>query len=88
MARSSRRKSKLLVKATELSLAAPQVRALRTAQMFAAGANPSAADRRENLRMVHEKYAPFGAIRRARRPMQRGSAAAELANEAASTGVQ
>jgi hypothetical protein len=60
MARISRRKSNFLIKATELSLAAPQVIALRTAQMLAAGAHPSAADQRENLLMVYEKYAAFG----------------------------
>jgi hypothetical protein len=60
MVRISRRKSNWLIKASELSFAAPQVVALRTAQMLAAGAYPTAGDQRENLRMVHEKYAAFG----------------------------
>src|SRR5262245_57800598 len=46
-------------KAAELSLAVPQVVALRTARMLAAGANPSARDRRELERMGTEKMLAF-----------------------------
>ena len=60
MARSYRRKSNLLIKSAELSLAAPQVIALRMVQALAAGASPSAGAQRENFRMVSEKYAAFG----------------------------
>jgi len=47
------------VKATELSIAAPQVVALRAARMLAAGVNPSASDRRELERMGTEKVLAF-----------------------------
>jgi hypothetical protein len=47
------------VKAAELSIAAPQVVALRAARMLAAGANPSARDRREFERMGTEKVLAF-----------------------------
>jgi len=46
-------------KVAELSLAVPQVVALRTARMLAAGANPSARDRREFERMGTEKMVAF-----------------------------
>jgi hypothetical protein len=46
-------------KATELSLAVPQVVAMRTARMLAAGVNPSARDRREFERMGTEKMLAF-----------------------------
>ena len=49
------RKSASISKITELAIAAPQVVALRTARMMAAGANPSAADRAELSRMSCEK---------------------------------
>jgi hypothetical protein len=42
-----------------LSLAVPQVVALRTARMLAAGASPSARDRREFERMGTEKVLAF-----------------------------
>jgi len=47
------------VKAAELSIAAPQVVALRAARMLAAGVNPSARDRRELERMGTEKVFAF-----------------------------
>lgn len=49
-----------LVKLAELSIAAPQVVAIRTARMLAAGANPNARDRAEFSRMGAEKLAAFG----------------------------
>jgi hypothetical protein len=57
MRRSKRNRS--LVKAAELSLTAPQVIAMRTARMLAAGVNPSARDRREFERMGTEKVLAF-----------------------------
>jgi hypothetical protein len=54
-----RRRKSAAVKAVELSLAAPQVIAHRTARMMAAGANPSARDRREFQRMGTEKVFAF-----------------------------
>jgi hypothetical protein len=50
-----RRKPNPLQKVAELSLAAPQVVALRSMQMLAAGANPSVRDRQELARMGSEK---------------------------------
>ena len=57
MKRYKRKRS--LAKAAELSLAVPQVVAMRTARMLAAGVNPSARDRRELERMGTEKYMAF-----------------------------
>ncbi len=45
--------------ATDLAVAAPQVVAHRLTRMAAAGANPSARDRKEFSRMVSEKQAAF-----------------------------
>lgn len=53
----SRRKT--LVRTLELAAAAPQVIALRTAGMLAAGHSPTARDRREMTRMVSEKVGAF-----------------------------
>jgi hypothetical protein len=50
---------RLAAQAVELSLAAPQVVALRVARLARAGAAPSAADRREFHRMGAEKVAAF-----------------------------
>ena len=47
------------MKLAELSIAAPQVVALRAARMLAAGVNPSARDRRELERMGTEKVLAF-----------------------------
>jgi hypothetical protein len=44
----------------ELAIAAPQVIAIRTAQMLAAGATPNARDAAEFSRMAPEKMAAFG----------------------------
>jgi hypothetical protein len=55
--RSKRNRS--LAKFAELSVAAPQVVALRTARMLAAGANPGARERRELERMGTEKMLAF-----------------------------
>jgi hypothetical protein len=55
----ARRRVRSLTKAAELSLAVPQVVAMRTARMLAAGANPSARDRRELERMGTEKVLAF-----------------------------
>ena len=56
--KSSRRKSPV-VKAAELAIAAPQVVAIRTARMLAAGTRPGAADRAELSRMSNEKTQAF-----------------------------
>jgi hypothetical protein len=55
-----RKKANPLRKAAELSLAAPQVVALRSMQMLAAGANPTVRDTRELTRMSSEKLQAFG----------------------------
>ena len=47
------------MKVAELAIAAPQVIALRTARMLAAGAHPHARDRREFMRMGTEKVQVF-----------------------------
>ena len=49
-----------IVKAAELAIAAPQVVAIRTARMLAAGSNPSMADRAEFSRMGTEKVQALG----------------------------
>ena len=54
-----RRRTRAFAKAAELSIAVPQVLALRTARMLAAGANPDARDRREFHRMGTEKIFAF-----------------------------
>ena len=48
-----------LTKLAELAVASPQVVAVRTARMLAAGANPGAADRAEFSRMHTEKVQAF-----------------------------
>ena len=53
------RRAGSIVKATELAIAAPQVVAIRTARMLAAGAHPGAADRAELSRMYTEKVQAF-----------------------------
>jgi hypothetical protein len=53
------RSSSTLVKVAELALAAPQVVAMRTAQMLAAGATPTVRDRAEFSLMHSEKAAAF-----------------------------
>jgi hypothetical protein len=47
------------VKLAQLAVAAPQVVAIRTSRMLAAGANPGAADRAEFSRMHTEKTQAF-----------------------------
>ncbi len=54
-----RKKAGAIVKAAELTIAAPQVAALRTARMLAAGAYPDSLDRREFMRMSTEKLQAF-----------------------------
>lgn len=54
-----RRKAGSIAKAAELAMAAPQVVAIRTARMLAAGANPGAADRAEFSQMRTEKVEAF-----------------------------
>jgi hypothetical protein len=54
-----RRKTTALAKAAELSMAVPQVIALRTLRMMSAGASPSARDRKELSRMGTEKVQAF-----------------------------
>jgi hypothetical protein len=49
------RKTGSIAKVAGLAIAAPQVVAIRTARMLAAGANPGAADRAEFSRMANEK---------------------------------
>jgi hypothetical protein len=56
---SRQKRSRSLAKGVELSLAVPQVIAMRTARMLAAGVNPSARDRREFERMGTEKALAF-----------------------------
>ncbi len=56
---STTRMRRSIVKAAELAVAAPQVAAIRTARMLAAGANPGAADRAEFSRMRTEKVQAF-----------------------------
>lgn len=56
-----KRRTTTMARALELAIAAPAVIALRTARMAAAGAAPSAADRREMTRMVDEKVGAFTA---------------------------
>ena len=53
------KRSRSIAKAAELALAAPQVVAMRSARMLAAGVNPSARDRREFERMGTEKVLAF-----------------------------
>lgn len=53
------RRNRSLAKSAELAFVAPQVVAMRTARMLAAGANPSARDRRELERMGSEKILAF-----------------------------
>jgi hypothetical protein len=50
-----RSRTGLATKVAELAIAAPQVVAIRTARMLAAGASPDASDRAEFSRMVPEK---------------------------------
>jgi len=54
-----RRRKSAAVKAFELSIAAPQVIAHRTARMLRAGPSPGARDRREFQRMGTEKVFAF-----------------------------
>ncbi len=53
------RKAISIAKMTELAIAAPQVVAIRTARMLAAGANPGLADRAEFSQMGTEKVHAF-----------------------------
>jgi len=53
------KRKRSIAKAAELSLAVPQVVAMRTARMLAAGANPNSRDRREFKRMGTEKVLAF-----------------------------
>jgi len=53
------RKAGSIAKVAELARAAPQVAAIRTARMLAAGATPGAADRAEFSRMGTEKVQAF-----------------------------
>ena len=54
-----RGKAGSIAKVAELAVAAPQVAAIRTARMLAAGANPGAADRAELAQMGAEKVQAF-----------------------------
>lgn len=53
------RRAGSIAKAAELAIAAPQVVAIRTARMLAAGADPGAADRAEFSQMSTEKVHAF-----------------------------
>lgn len=53
------RRAGAIAKVAELAIAAPQVVAIRTARMLAAGANPGAADRAEFSQMGTEKVQAF-----------------------------
>jgi hypothetical protein len=57
--RRNRSSAKVHAQAAELAWAVPQVVAHRVARMANAGAIPSARDRQEFARMVHEKHAAF-----------------------------
>ena len=60
MARAKRRKEAAnMMKLAEIAVAAPQVIAVRTARMLAAGANPGASDRAEFSRMYAEKVEAY-----------------------------
>ena len=59
MARTKRTNAATLVKMAQLAVAAPQVVAIRTSRMLAAGANPGAADRAEFSRMHTEKVQAY-----------------------------
>ena len=60
MRRKSRsRRAGSIAKVAELAIAAPQVAAIRTARMLAAGRNPGAADRAEFSQMRTEKVQAF-----------------------------
>ena len=59
MRHSKRRRRGSIAKMAELAIAAPQVAAIRTARIVAAGANPVAADRVEFSRMCTEKVQAF-----------------------------
>ena len=59
MRRIKRRRTGSLAKVAELAMAAPQVAAIRTARMLAAGANPGADDRAEFSQMCTEKVQAF-----------------------------
>ena len=59
MRHSKRRRKGSIATMAELAIAAPQVAAIRTARMVAAGANPVAADRVEFSRMCTEKVQAF-----------------------------
>ena len=74
------------MKAMEMSASAAQVIAIRTARMASAGVNPSAADRRENSRMVTEKVDAFS---RAGQALATGAAPlfAGMASQAFRTGL-
>ena len=50
---------RIATQASEIAMAAPQVIALRTAQMAMAGVNPSAQDQREFYQMSMEKMEAF-----------------------------
>jgi hypothetical protein len=54
-----RKKAGAIVKAAELTIAAPQVAVLRSARMLTAGAYPDSLDRREFMRMSTEKLQAF-----------------------------
>lgn len=56
----NRKAASVMRQTTDLAVAAPQVIAHRMARMAAAGAVPSARDRKEFTRMVEEKQAAFG----------------------------
>ena len=57
--RRNRSPAKVHTQAAELAWAVPQVVAHRVARMANAGPSPSARDRKEFARMVHEKHAAF-----------------------------
>lgn len=59
MRRNKRRRGGSIAKVAELAMAAPQVAAIRTARILAAGANPGAADRAEFSQMCTEKVQAF-----------------------------
>lgn len=59
MARKRSTDAVTLTKLAEVAIAAPQVVAMRTARMLAAGANPGSADRAEFSRMHTEKVQAF-----------------------------
>lgn len=68
------RRAGSIAKVAELAIAAPQVVAIRTGRMLAAGANPGAADRTEFSQMGKEKVQAFAQLVRTNQEYARTAA--------------